>query len=79
MYNMEMEGTKWTLFNISVDLFAEQGYNNVTVRDIVRTAGIKAASIYYHFESKEKILEKIYEFYDYYYSYFMPSLESLLR
>lgn len=78
MFRMEMEGTKWNLFTIAVDSFAEKGYNNVPMRDIAKIAGIKAASVYYHFKSKEELLETIYKYYDYYYSYFMPPLESLL-
>lgn len=75
---MGMKGTKWTLFNVSVDLFADKGYDNVSIRDIAYAAGIKSASIYNHFKSKEEILTTIYEFYDYHYSYFAPPLEELL-
>lgn len=79
MYTFGMDGTKLALFEISVDLFAQHGYSNVSMRDIAKTAGIKAGSIYYHFESKETILETIYGFYDHYYTYFIPSTESLLK
>lgn len=75
---MGMKGTKWTLFTISVDLFAEKGYDTVSVRDIAKAAGIKAASIYNHFKSKDEILETIYDYYDYHYSYFMPPIDRLL-
>lgn len=78
MYDMGIKGTKWILFTISVDMFAERGYNIVTVRDIAKAAGIKAASIYNHYRSKEEILDTIYQYYDYYYSYFMPSIDMLL-
>lgn len=78
MYNMDITGTKWTIFTTAVDQFAEKGYTNVSVRDIANLVKIKSSSIYYYFESKEKLLETLYEFYDYYYSYFMPALEPLL-
>ena len=55
--------TKSNIFNTALKLFAGNGYENVSVRDIADKVGIKAASIYNHFESKEKILEACYNFY----------------
>ena len=55
--------TKTSIFNISLRMFAENGYENVSVRDIAEAVGIKAASIYNHYESKEKILDACYDFY----------------
>lgn len=39
--------------------FAENGYNNAGMRDIARAVGIKGASLYNHFHSKEEILYAI--------------------
>lgn len=39
--------------------FAEHGYNNAGMRDIARAVGIKGASLYNHFHSKEEILYAI--------------------
>ena len=55
--------TKTLIFNISLRMFAQNGYENVSVRDIAEAVGIKAASIYNHYESKEKILGACYDFY----------------
>jgi TetR/AcrR family transcriptional regulator, biofilm operon repressor len=44
---------------VSIDLFAQKGYDKVTLREIATMVGIKAASIYNHFQSKEDILEQI--------------------
>ena len=55
--------TKSQIFNTALRLFAENGYENVSVRDIAKAVGIKAASIYNHFENKEQILEACYAFY----------------
>ena len=55
--------TKSNIFNAALRLFAEKGYENVSVRDIADAVGIKAASIYNHYECKEQILELIYRFY----------------
>ena len=62
---VSIKSTKSKIFNASLRLFAENGYENVSVRQIADTVGIKAASIYTHYESKEKILEECYEFYLY--------------
>ncbi len=54
--------TKAKILKISIELFAEQGYENVTVREIAAKVGIKGSSIYNHFSSKENILEEILEY-----------------
>src|SRR5215470_8805982 len=43
----------------AVHLFAEYGYHAATMRDIARMAGIQAASIYYHYASKQALLVEI--------------------
>ena len=45
----------------AVQLFAEYGYHAATMRDIARLAGIQAASIYYHYPSKQALLVEIME------------------
>jgi AcrR family transcriptional regulator len=45
----------------AVHLFAEYGYHAATMRDIARIAGIQAASIYYHYASKQALLVEIME------------------
>ena len=43
----------------AVQLFAEYGYHASSMREIARIAGIQAASIYYHFPSKQALLVEI--------------------
>lgn len=43
----------------AVQLFAEMGYHAAPLRDIASLAGIQAASIYYHYPSKQAILVEI--------------------
>jgi AcrR family transcriptional regulator len=43
----------------AVQLFAEYGYHAATMRDIAKIAGIQAASIYYHYPSKQALLVEI--------------------
>jgi len=45
----------------AVQLFAEYGYHASSMRDIARIAGIQAASIYYHYPSKQALLVEIME------------------
>ncbi|HSD80760.1 MAG TPA: TetR/AcrR family transcriptional regulator [Solirubrobacteraceae bacterium] len=40
-------------------LFRQQGYAGTTLRQIAEAAGIKAGSIYYHFESKDEIAARV--------------------
>lgn len=77
MHPIDISGTKLTLFNNSVNLFAEKGYTDVSIRDIAAATGIQASSIYYYFKSKKQILEQIYAYYDYYHNDHLPSLEEM--
>jgi AcrR family transcriptional regulator len=45
----------------AVQLFSEYGYHAAPLRDIARIAGIQAASIYYHYPSKQTLLVEIME------------------
>ena len=45
----------------AIQLFAQYGYHAATMRDIARIAGIQAASIYYHYTSKQTLLVEIME------------------
>ncbi|GGW18843.1 TetR/AcrR family transcriptional regulator [Streptomyces capoamus] len=47
------------LLNTAAEVFAEHGYNATTVRRIADHAGMLAGSLYYHFDSKESMLEEI--------------------
>ncbi len=56
------KGTAEKIFDAAIDLFAQRGYVNVTIRDIASTVGIKESSIYKHYTSKEQILQKIIQY-----------------
>ncbi|NGO75867.1 TetR/AcrR family transcriptional regulator [Streptomyces sp. YC504] len=47
------------LLGVAAEVFAAQGYNATTVRKIADEAGMLAGSLYYHFDSKEGILDEI--------------------
>lgn len=63
MIKLGMQGRKWEIFESSIYLFAKKGYENVSMREIAAANGIRAASLYNHFISKETLLELMYEFY----------------
>ncbi len=56
----ELSKAKLRIVDAAIELIAEKGYNTVSVRDIARAVGIKDASIYSHFASKDEILETIF-------------------
>ncbi|GAA3192514.1 TetR/AcrR family transcriptional regulator [Streptomyces ramulosus] len=47
------------LLGVAAEVFAAQGYNATTVRKIADAAGMLAGSLYYHFDSKESMLDEI--------------------
>ena len=53
--------TKQKIMNNAVSLFAIQGYTETTIRELAAACGIKEASIYNYFPSKNAILETILE------------------
>jgi AcrR family transcriptional regulator len=55
----EPEGTKKALLESASALFAEQGFDAVSLRDITTRAGANVASVKYHFGSKEALLDTV--------------------
>ena len=70
--------TKEKIRDAAIMLFSDRGYETVSMRDIARIVGIRAASIYNHFPSKREILKKIYEFYAEELRKVLPSAEALV-
>ncbi len=54
-----MENGRTRILDEAARLFLAQGYAETTLRDIADAVGIKAGSIYYHFDSKERLLGEI--------------------
>lgn len=52
-----MNRTKRRIFQISMDLFAKKGYDATSIEEITSIVGIAKGTLYYHFSSKEQILE----------------------
>ncbi|MFI8179142.1 TetR/AcrR family transcriptional regulator [Actinacidiphila glaucinigra] len=53
------DGRRAELLAIAAGVFAAQGYDATTVRRIADEAGMLAGSLYYHFDSKESMLDEI--------------------
>ena len=60
---MAQKNTKERIFDFSIDLFSQYGYDGVSIRQIAKEVGIKESSIYNHYSSKESILESILNYY----------------
>jgi AcrR family transcriptional regulator len=56
---MKPESRKQEIINEASILFKEKGYSAVTMRDLAKSMGIKAASLYNHIQSKQEILSTI--------------------
>ncbi len=50
------------IFDTAIELFAQRGYDSVSIRDIAKAVGIKESSIYKHYTNKEAILQKIIKY-----------------
>lgn len=51
--------TRARILSAAVELFAERGYAGTSVRDISERLGVTKAALYYHFSSKETILDAL--------------------
>ncbi|WP_245562287.1 TetR/AcrR family transcriptional regulator [Niabella aurantiaca] len=48
------------IMKAAVEIFADKGFDNASVRDIAKAADVNVAMISYYFGSKEKLLEAIF-------------------
>ncbi|MBE7637488.1 TetR family transcriptional regulator [Sneathiella sp. P13V-1] len=53
------ERTRRTILNAAAKVFKHLGYNATTLKDIAEEAGLKAGSMYYHFSSKDEIMDEV--------------------
>jgi AcrR family transcriptional regulator len=56
--------TRARIQEVAVELFAEQGYEKTSLREIAERLDVTKAALYYHFKSKEDIVRSLVE--DYY-------------
>lgn len=58
---VNMNKTKRKIFETSMKLFAEKGYEATSIEEITATVGVAKGTLYYHFSSKEEIFNFLVE------------------
>jgi TetR/AcrR family transcriptional regulator, cholesterol catabolism regulator len=53
------ERTRQRILDSAAQVFAARGYADVSLRDIAEAANTKAGSLYYHFSSKDELVEEV--------------------
>jgi len=53
--------TRVRIQQVALELFAEQGYERTSLREIAERLGVTKAALYYHFKSKEDIVRSFTE------------------
>ena len=61
LYISIMNKTKRKIFEASMKLFAEKGYDATSIEEITATVGVAKGTLYYHFSSKEEIFQFLVE------------------
>lgn len=56
-----MKKTKRKIFETSMRLFSEKGYDATSIEEITATVGVAKGTLYYHFSSKEEIFNFLVE------------------
>ncbi|MBO5397750.1 MAG: TetR/AcrR family transcriptional regulator [Clostridia bacterium] len=56
-----MNKTKRKIFETSMKLFSEKGYDATSIEEITATVGVAKGTLYYHFTSKEEIFNFLVE------------------
>ena len=59
LVKMEFNDKQIEILQVAEKLFAEEGFDGTSVRDIAKLASVNVAMISYYFGSKEKLLESI--------------------
>jgi TetR/AcrR family transcriptional regulator, cholesterol catabolism regulator len=58
---MAYDARRETILETAALLFASQGYERTTIRDVARAAGISVAGLYYYVRGKDELLYRICE------------------
>ncbi|MFI7429565.1 TetR/AcrR family transcriptional regulator [Micromonospora sp. NPDC049836] len=54
-------GTRHRIQAVALELFTEQGYEKTSLREIAERLGVTKAALYYHFKSKDEIVNSLVE------------------
>ena len=72
-------GTRDKIISAAITLFSDRGYSKTSVRDIAKEVGIKPASLYSHFKSKEEVLHALYDYFFEHRSKVYPDVQELVK
>lgn len=53
--------TRARIQQVALELFAEQGYDKTSLREIAERLGVTKAALYYHFRTKEDIIRSLFD------------------
>ncbi|NEB06938.1 TetR/AcrR family transcriptional regulator, partial [Streptomyces sp. SID13726] len=53
--------TRQRIQDVALELFAEQGYEKTSLREIAERLEVTKAALYYHFKTKEDIIISVFE------------------
>lgn len=74
--NINLENTRDRLIKVAMEMFAENGYDKTSVRELAKKADVNIAAINYHFEGKEGLYQAVLEYIiQYLDSWAMPLIE----
>ncbi len=64
---LQAQKTKRKIYNSAVDLFKKHGFDNTTIEDISRKAGVSVGAFYHYYPSKADIYSELYQKIDEFY------------
>ncbi len=67
--------TRTKIYNIAFDMMEKKGFDNITIEEISKKAGVSVGAFYHYFKSKNDILFEIYHRAD---EYFKDTVENKL-
>ena len=70
---------KEKIYRTAASLFAKNGYENTTMRELANDLGISGASLYNHFPGKREILLGLYDEFAKMQEEILPDIESVLK
>jgi len=73
----ESISTKQKILEAAIDLFSQNGFSAVSVREITKQVGIKESALYNHYKTKDEILETIYTLFQMEQQKSLPPVEQL--
>lgn len=74
-----MSDTKQKILDVSLELFSQNGYSAVSIRDICKQVNIKESSVYYHFKNKQAIFDELLCQFEQKANMLMEQLEQMLE